>query len=60
MQKAEIEKQGGQGEICLCRYVSGENVEFMRGRQASERRTEGERPCVAMANRDVWIARERV
>lgn len=56
MQRIEIEKRGGQGEICLCRYGVCENVEFMQGRQASD----GGRPCVAMANRDVWLARERV
>ena len=64
-QRIEVEKRGGRGEIYVCRYVGSENVEFMQRRQAGERRAEGGREggrelCVAMANRDVWLARERV
>jgi hypothetical protein len=42
-QRIETEKRGGQGEICLCRYVVSENVEFMQRRQASDGRREGGR-----------------
>lgn len=36
MQRTGIEKRGGRAEICLRRYVAGEIVEFMRGRQAGD------------------------
>ena len=52
-QRIEVEKRGGRGEICVCRYVGSENVEFMQRRQASERRAEGGREGVNC----VWLWR---
>ena len=58
MQRIEIEKRGGQGEICLCRYSVSENVEFMRGRQASDGGPEGRREAVCGYGESRCVASE--